>query len=222
MYDVNYWNDIHKYSWNKGIQRNIQTAIFCAQMLSNLDQRHFEKMWGAQIVDVGCGQGEAIEILRVFSHMVTGIDFSEVAASKNPYIECRDYRSMEETDVIYCSQLLCFEEKPAFSLGLLEKMARKMLILMVPYDQVMTGRLGEPIKGHSPGDHIQTFTKSWFPKYLGKFERTKCKALPITNRDICPISQLLVVYEIVDEKTKADFAYDYKEYDDRIEYLLSR
>ncbi len=231
MKDVNYWDDIHKNSWDKGINGLFQTAVFAAQTLSNLSIRHWEKFMNAgSLLDVGCAWGQAGAIFDgLFKYLdVTCIDSSTEACKKVAENYSRigvlnfsvDRENIDHYDIVYCSQLLAFEQDPKTLLELLARIAEEMLIFVVPYDQNLEGRVTEPIEGHEPGGHISGLTRKDFPKFIEGLERTTFKILERT--EICEIPQLLVIYEKLDEKGKADIQFKEKQMDEWWKYLLNR
>lgn len=221
----NYWEIEHKENWHKGIDGSIQTAMICGAVLSNLSIRQFEKLMASDsLIDIGCGTGEAAGIFDgLLDHDVFAVDYCEKATRQAPSrvtALCEDFRNLKARyDIGYCSQLLAFYKDNLLSE--LIKLVNEMLIVVVPYDQNMDGRVTEPAEGNEPGGHKRAFSRKDFPKFLGDFERTTFKPMPVTNPRVLG-QQLLVVYEIIDDRTKKDIEFDQKQLEDYYEYLGNR
>jgi len=221
----NYWDVEHMENWHSGIDGSIQTAMICGAVLSNLGIRQYEKLTDADtLIDVGCGTGEAAKLFDgLLDYSVYAVDYCEIAmrqVSNTVTKLCRDFRDLKDKyDIVYCSQMLAFYKEDL--LLDLAKIAKKMLIIVVPYDQNMDGRVTEPVDGNEPGGHKRAFSRKDFPKFLGDFERTTFKPMPITNQRVLG-SQLLVVYEIIDDKTKEDIEFNQKQLDEYYKYLKKR
>jgi SAM-dependent methyltransferase len=221
----NYWDIEHAENWHKGIDGSIQTAMLCGQVLGSLSIRQYEKLMDADnLIDVGCGTGEAAAIFDGFlDGNIFAVDYCEKALSQLSYSIiklCSDFRNLgNKYDVVYCSQMLAFYKEDLLSD--LANLAKKMIIIVVPYDQNMDGRITEPADGNEPGGHKRAFSRKDFPKFLDNFERTTFKPMPITNQRVLG-SQLLVVYELIDDKTKKDIEFDQKQLDDYYEHLENR
>lgn len=142
---LDYWNNRFGGDW-KEKKGNGQTRFFanlvCLLIPESLKKEIVENNY--HILDVGCAEGDAVGILsRFFSAPVTGIDFSDVAVAngrkKYPGTELlvRDINNLDdiEVDVVYCSNFLEQFPDPWKVFERLESIARKYIILCIPYKE---------------------------------------------------------------------------------------
>jgi SAM-dependent methyltransferase len=192
-----------------------------------LSIRQYEKLFEAKkLIDIGCGTGEAANIFNglLKNTDIIANDFSTIAIEQivDETIAkiVSDFRDIERIyDIVYCSQLLAFYKEDL--LTDLIKLTNNMLIIAVPYDQNLEGKVTEPIDGHEPGGHKRSFSRKDFPKFISDFERTTFKSISHANHRIIG-SQLLVVYEKIDELTKKDLEFDQNQLDAFYKYLETR
>ncbi len=120
------------------------------------------------IVDVGSGLGYGLERIKKYRPMaeICGIDFSEEAEKNSvvPFVRkniLTDDLSSLSADYVLCVETLEHFKDPAFVLGRILAIAKKKLILTVPYN--------ENISRHT--EHESVFSKQTFRGYnLEKIE----------------------------------------------------
>ena len=159
-----------------------------------------------KVTDFGCAAGAGTAILaRLFPRCTfTGVDFSEsaiVKAQKNyPYCNfvCEDMtNSLDNTDVVFCSNVLEHMKDPYTQLERLVSSAKHHAIIMVPLHDSL-----------NISEHFFVFNEEFFPVKIGKYGLSFFKIIDCEwkNTPYWPGEQLLLVYsntELYPDETHA-------------------
>ena len=212
------WDNEYKHNWEKGINGSYQTIHLVSHMLSNIDIRHFEKLEKSNsLIDFGCAFGQASKIFNsLFENLnVTAYDFSEVATNKIKGINTTNIEPViNDFDILYCSNVL--EHIKGFDINKFE--AREMSIFLVPYDQ----EINEAEILDNSINHINSLSLKDFPKKLGKLTRTTFRIIKSTISNMATETQILIIYEKIDDATIKDIEFEKEQLNRRFEHLTNR
>jgi SAM-dependent methyltransferase len=141
-----------------------------------------EQLGAGSALDAGCGEGEAIERLRdVLPERVAGVDLAaesvRYAAARLPFAEISRQSVYEldfgdgEFDLVLCLEVLEHLERPDVALRELVRVARRDVVVSVPYEPYF--RIGSLLRGKhlaSLGNHPEHLNH-WNRRTLRPFVR---------------------------------------------------
>ncbi|MEJ8553407.1 glycosyltransferase [Tepidibacter sp. Z1-5] len=196
MNDINskdWWNNYFMNEWEKNGGKE-QSSFFMKTIIDNIPHLVKEKIKSNySILDLGCALGQGTKILKenFKNNHVIGMDFSKVAIEKakdlNPELDfyCNNIENLEKSfDIIISSNCLEHFENPLEELNKQLKYAKKLYILMVPYNE-------DPLSTY----HKSKFLENSFPEYICKSKLIFKKIINMKNSSYWPGEQIIAIYE---------------------------
>lgn len=205
-----YWENRFSTDWEAAHGRE-QTAFFAHVAVSAFPN------WLAStirsndltILDWGCAEGDAVPILsRALRAKVSGMDFSASAidSAKNAYpghdFHCFDImksrKKLEQYDIVFSSNTLEHFHKPWHVLDRLKSMARKHIVLLLPYQEFI----------RHP-EHFYTFDLCNIPVEIRGFSVTCLRIIDCGRiaENHWPFKQVLLVYSRSGEAVRESLSF---------------
>lgn len=190
-----YWDFRFDSDW-ENYNGSMQTEFFAKLLLKNLPPEIKKELTNLNysVLDFGCAKGQLCnEIYKICPHLdITGLDFSEAAIkhakSLYPYIKFRTsplLYDLDLFDIILCSNTLEHFENPYHILELFSVIAKKYLIILVPYKDL--------IKHDS--EHVYRFDESSFKEEMFGFVKIHEHIEDTTRSGFWNGEQILVIYK---------------------------
>lgn len=177
-----WWDNFFIKGWIKpspGINGPDQTRYFMELIL-----KYCGLEINGSVLDYGCAMGQGVELIEG----AEGYDFSEEAikaARKIPGHKFMTKFPDKKYDFVICSNVLEHFENPIPELEKLLNLAKKYVIILVPYNQTPTCEV-----------HPITITQSTFPERLNGFKLKEYKLIPNEKPEMGGGNQILFIYEV--------------------------
>lgn len=199
-----YWNTRFDKDWSL-LQGEEQTQFFAKIAVKLMPEWFLRELKTEKlsVCDIGCAKGEAVDyISKLLGYRIAGADFAieAIKHAKQSYpehdfkvVDLKDIPDDFRYDVIFCSNVLEHFTQPWNIVDNLTKKARKYIVLLIPFQEVM-----------QVDEHVYKFDTSNILININQFSLVYSSALDgskIENTYYAD-KQILLIYSSVTEDKK--------------------